>query len=87
MSKSSGRHLTWYTQPSCTLCDAAWPHVERATTLLRLEVTVVDITADPALHETYGMRIPVLAHRDTVLAEGAMSAWDVWRSAFRVRLR
>ena len=87
MSGSRSPALMWYTKPNCGLCDAAWPHVARSSRLLRLDVTPVDVSDDPDLRARFGLRIPVLARGDDVLAEGAMSAWNVWRTVMRVRLR
>jgi hypothetical protein len=87
VSGAGGVRLTWYTKTNCGLCDEAWPHLRRAATVLRLDVTQVDIATDPALEARFGTQVPVLAHQDEVLAEGAMTRWDVWRSVLSVRFR
>lgn len=88
MSGASGiRRLTWYTKPNCSLCEEAWPHVTAAARALRLEVTSVDVTTDPALQARYGHRLPVLARGDHVLAEGRIGRLDAWGAVLRGRLR
>ncbi len=84
-ASSSGR-LAWYTKPNCGLCDDAWPHVRRASRILRLPVDVVDISGNRKLVAAFGTRLPVLANGERVLAEGVISGYQAWRAMVRVRL-
>jgi glutaredoxin len=52
--------LTLYGKPGCHLCDEARETVERVRETREFELVEVDITLDPALHQRYGERIPVL---------------------------
>lgn len=53
--------LVLYGTSACHLCEEAEALVGR----LGLALDVVDIAEDDALHERYGMRIPVLRRLDT----------------------
>lgn len=83
---SSTRSLAWYTKPDCGLCERAWPHVRRAARLLRLTIHQVDVAGNAELMARYGLRLPVLAAGDEVLAEGAISRREAWSALLRHRL-
>ena len=53
--------LTLYGKPGCCLCDEAREVVAEVRQELAFELEEVDVSLDPALHERYGERIPVLA--------------------------
>lgn len=61
-----------YTRPGCHLCDDAHAVIEAVRAGFPLELTIVDVTSDPALEARYGHDVPV------VLVGG--------RAAFRHRL-
>ena len=52
---------TLYTKPGCHLCEDAAAALERLRARHPHELLLVDITADAALMQEYGLRIPVLA--------------------------
>ena len=52
---------TLYTKPGCHLCADAVAALERLRARHPHELLLVDITADAALMQEYGVRIPVLA--------------------------
>lgn len=52
---------TLYTRPGCHLCEDAAATLARLRTRHPHELRLVDITADAALMQAYGLRIPVLA--------------------------
>jgi glutaredoxin len=53
--------ITLYGKPGCHLCEDARAALERVGTERRFELEEVDVSLDPALHQEYGERIPVLA--------------------------
>jgi glutaredoxin len=52
--------LTLYTKPDCSLCDEARAAIERVRARMAFALDVVDISADTALTERYGQRVPVV---------------------------
>jgi len=54
--------LTFFTQPECSLCDAAWFVVEKVSRALGVPVEVVDISQPDAAdwHARYREHIPVV---------------------------
>jgi thiol-disulfide isomerase/thioredoxin len=50
-----------YAKPACSLCDEARAALGQIQKQLPFELEEKDITADPALAEKYGKRIPVIA--------------------------
>ena len=52
--------VTIYSRPGCHLCDDMKVLVRRAGERISLTLQEVDIAADPALEERYGLEIPVL---------------------------
>lgn len=53
--------VTLYTRPGCHLCHEARALLQRAGRGLSVTVAEVNIDADPALHERYDVRVPVVA--------------------------
>ena len=52
--------LTLYSKPGCHLCDVMKQVIEEVAARVPLTLDVVDISADPALLDRYGLEIPVL---------------------------
>ena len=54
--------VTLYGKPGCHLCEdtLALLHTTARSLGLDLQVSEVDVTADPVLDEEYGERIPIL---------------------------
>jgi hypothetical protein len=52
--------LTLYSKPGCHLCDDMKHVIETVAMRVPLTLDVVDISADPALMDRYGLEIPVL---------------------------
>jgi hypothetical protein len=52
--------LILYTKPDCGLCDEAQEAIDRVRANVAFDLRVVDISADDALAERYGQRIPVV---------------------------
>ena len=58
--------LTLYTRAGCHLCERAEDLLAAHAVSCRL----VDVDADTAARENFGLRVPVLAYREAVLLEG-----------------
>jgi len=56
--------LTLYSTSACHLCELAKALLEAAATDAPLTYEEVDIATSDELFERYGVRIPVLRHRD-----------------------
>lgn len=54
------RRVVVYTRSGCTLCEQAEQLVTELAAGIA-EVELVDVDADPALHERYTVRVPVVA--------------------------
>lgn len=52
--------LTIYSRPGCHLCDEMKATVERVGRRVPLTLEDIDISADPALEQRYGLEVPVL---------------------------
>jgi hypothetical protein len=52
--------ITLFVKPGCHLCDEAIGELERLRRRYPHTLRRVDITSDPNLFTTYGLRIPVL---------------------------
>ena len=52
--------LTLYSRPGCHLCEEMKATLDRVARSIPLTLSVVDISADAALEERYGLEIPVL---------------------------
>lgn len=66
--------LTFHTKPGCTLCEKAWPAAIELAARHGLELSRVDVTADPELMALHGERIPVLMLGEHELGWGRLSA-------------
>jgi glutaredoxin len=53
-------HVTLYGKPGCCLCDEAKQAIEAVRLDREFELSEVDVSLDPGLHERYGERIPVV---------------------------
>jgi glutaredoxin len=53
--------VTLYTRAGCHLCEDAEAVLRAAMERAPFELTLVDVDADPALAERYGVRVPVVA--------------------------
>jgi glutaredoxin len=52
--------VTLYGKPGCCLCDEAKEAIRTVRLDRDFEVQEVDVSLDPALHNRYGERIPVV---------------------------
>ncbi len=52
--------LTIYSRPGCHLCDEMKATVERVGRRVPLTLEDIDVSADPALEQRYGLEVPVL---------------------------
>jgi glutaredoxin len=52
--------ITLYGKPGCHLCDEARSVVETVRRERPFDLREVDVSTDPALHKSYGERIPVV---------------------------
>ena len=79
--------IEFLTRPGCHLCADAEPVVRRAARWAGVGVGVesVDIDAHDHLVRDYGMRIPVVLVDGTVVAEGVVDGWRLWRRLVRLR--
>jgi hypothetical protein len=69
------------TRQGCGLCDKAQAALDAVARDLPLEVTPVDIDADPALLREFDWRVPVVRLDGRVLCEGLVTEADL-RTAF-----
>jgi glutaredoxin len=53
-------HLDLYSRPGCHLCEDLRTLCERLGSEFRLQLTEVNVDADPALAARYGAEVPVL---------------------------
>jgi glutaredoxin len=53
--------VTLYGKPGCCLCDEAKEAIQTVRLDRDFELQEVDVSLDPALHNRYGERIPVVA--------------------------
>ncbi len=67
--------LVLFLRPGCHLCEEA----EEALRSLGIPYITVDITKDESLERKYGLRIPVLAQGERVLAEGRIGRAELER--------
>lgn len=52
--------LTIYSRPGCHLCDEMKAVIRSVARSVPLSLEEIDVSADPALEERYGLEIPVL---------------------------
>ena len=67
------KSVTLYTRAGCHLCEEAEATI-RATAGPDVDVVLVDIDADPALHERYTVRVPVVEVDGVEIAEYEVDA-------------
>jgi len=72
------------TRPGCHLCDGVRPVLAGTAAELGLTLRERDISQDPALQATFGLRIPVVRIGDRVLAEGRIDAGALRRALRRL---
>ncbi len=77
--------LRFHTRPGCTLCEKAWPVALELARRHGLELSSVDVSADPELQARYGERIPVLLIGEHELGWGRLSARALERELSRTR--
>lgn len=65
--------LTLYTRSGCHLCEQA----EDLLAMTAASYQVVDVDADEAIRQAYGLRVPVLLRGETVLLEGRIEERDL----------
>ena len=53
-------HIELYSRPGCHLCEDLRTLCERLRSEFRLQLTEVNVDADPALAARYGAEVPVL---------------------------
>jgi glutaredoxin len=58
---AGGPGVVLYTRAGCHLCEDAEAVLRAALERAPFELTVVDVDADPALTDRYGLRVPVVA--------------------------
>ena len=63
--------LTIYSRPGCHLCEEMKALVSRVAGTIDTPISIseIDISADPELHESYGLEIPVLLVNGTKAAK------------------
>jgi glutaredoxin len=54
--------LTVYSRQYCHLCEEMIEALRRLQGLVRFEIAVVDVDADPELERRHGEKVPVLMH-------------------------
>ena len=55
------QHVTLYTRKGCHLCEQTANVIEQARRESNFALDVIDIDADPGLHDRYDDRVPVVA--------------------------
>lgn len=73
-------HARFYTRANCSLCERAYPIVERLATEGLLSLEKIDIEHDPALLELYRYRIPVVVLSTGEVYEGRISQFRLRRA-------
>jgi hypothetical protein len=67
--------LTLLSRRECPLCDELRAHLERWDDGRNVyALTVIDVETDVELERRFGLRIPVLMHRDAELCAGRFDA-------------
>lgn len=72
-----------YTREGCHLCEEAEALVEAEAG--RARIRRIDIDQDPALHDRYHIRVPVIVVDGREVAEGQVSPGTVRRAVRRAR--
>lgn len=73
LDSESVPHVRFFTRTDCSLCERAYPILERLAGEGLLTVERMDIASDPALTAEYGARIPVLLFSTGAQYEGRIS--------------
>jgi len=79
--------ILFFTRPGCHICDDARPIVSRVARRMGMPIEEVNIDGDDDLVALYGMRIPVVALGDLVVAEGIIDDEKSLRRALRAAAR
>jgi len=69
--------VTLYERPGCHLCEETHRALRRVGLDRPLEISRVDISADPVLEHRYVVRIPVLAVGERELDAAGLSDVDI----------
>ncbi len=80
VSKQELPHAQFFTRANCSLCDRAYPIVERLADEGLLTVEKIDIASDPLLIKQYGHRIPVVKLSTGEIYEGRISQFRLRRA-------
>ncbi|MGM0412439.1 MAG: glutaredoxin family protein [Pseudomonadota bacterium] len=62
--------VIFYSRAGCHLCEAVEAEVTTAAQAAGLAFRKVDVDTDPDLLVQFGVRVPVVVYRETVLDEG-----------------
>ena len=73
-------HARFFTRANCSLCDKAYPIVEKLAQEGLLTVEKIDIASDPLLTQQYGYRIPVVELSTGQVYEGRISQFRLRRA-------
>ena len=73
------RNLTIYSRPGCHLCEHAIEQVEPMCHSAGVALRVVDVDADDAWREQYGLRIPVICGSGQELSAGPLDLGRIAR--------
>lgn len=76
---SSAPLVRFYTRAGCSLCERAYPILQRLAAEGALRVEVVDIAADAALDAALGTQIPVVELPDGRRLAGRISEFRMRR--------
>jgi hypothetical protein len=63
-----------FTRQGCHLCEEAWQVLQDAQRRFRFTLRQVDVDADPALVELYGLHVPVVTVDGRVYFRGRLNA-------------
>ena len=66
--------VTLYTRSDCHPCDEAMLLLTRMAATMNFRLEAVDVDADPALREQYGLAVPVVAVGGSVIATTPLDA-------------
>ena len=66
--------MTLYTRSDCHLCDEAMLLLTQLAATMNFRLEAVDVDADPALREQYGLAVPVVAAGGSVIAAAPLDA-------------
>lgn len=83
-SKKTVPHARFFTRANCSLCDRAYPILERLADEGLLTVEKIDIATDPTLMQQYQYRIPVVALSTGDVYEGRISQFRLRRALAKI---